>query len=121
MRNFYCHYFRIILTCILLMNTLNSFAQDSLLNKYTDISKIPFEQRFEKTISTTYINSSDNLENVFSSLKFTPGLKHKGPVPNDFVSKKAILKFNLANSSDTTAAVYFFPGFYFPFRQFYTA
>lgn len=99
--------------CIILLNTHNAIAQDSLHGKYTDISKVLFEQRFEKTISSAYIKSKDDLTTIYPSLQFTAGLKHKGPVPNEFVTQKVILKFNAYNSADTVVSIYFFPGFYF--------
>ncbi len=100
------------IACMLLLNIFNAAAQDSLPGKYTDISKVFFEQRFEKTISSTYINSK-YLRSVYPSLRFISGLKHKGTIPNDFVTKKVILKFNITNSADTAKSIYFFPGFYF--------
>lgn len=113
MKKLYCLQIRIAFTCILFLNIFSIWAQDSLQNNYTDISKIFFQRRFDKTILSTYIGNKDDLSTVYPSLRFTPGLKHKGTVPNEFVTQKIVLKFNVCNTSNSVAAVYFFPGFYF--------
>ncbi len=113
MKKPYCLQIQIALTCFLLVNTLNVFGQNSPENIYTDISKVSFEQRFEKTISSVYIAKNTDLKTVFPSLQFTPGLKHKGSIPNGFVTRKILLKFNVCNTADSAEAIYFFPGFYF--------
>lgn len=119
MRKLFALQLFITVLCILLLNTLNTVAQDSLPTHYTDISKVSFEQRFEKSLTSTFINSKDDLSTIYPSLQFTSGLKHKGGVPTGFVSKKVVLKLNVCNSSDTIAAAYFFPGFYFQHIKFY--
>ena len=48
-----------------------------------------------------------------------PGLRHNGSIPNDYVTKKIVLKFNICNTADTTVSVYFCPGFYFKNIQLY--
>lgn len=113
MKKLYYLHIRIALVCILLLNIIFAWAQDSLQHQYTDISKISFEQRLEKTIVSSYINYNDDLRFVYPTLQFTPGLKHKGPVPTDNVTRKAVLKFSVKNSADTATGIYFFPGFYF--------
>ncbi|MBK5270546.1 MAG: hypothetical protein JJE22_05990, partial [Bacteroidia bacterium] len=111
---------QLVITASLSLLALNVTAQpglsqqeDSLLNSYTDISKIGLKKEIVKTISSIYINKNQNPEKDFASLHFTPGLKHKGSIPNNFVTKKILLKFNVSNSADSTVSVYFFPGFYY--------
>jgi len=88
-------------------------AQDSLWNTYTDISKINLANPISKTVSSAYSNQSSKLPEIYQSLALKPGLQHKGNIPNSFVTKKIILKFNLCNSADSAVSVWFFPGFYF--------
>ncbi len=106
-------------TTILLLVTA-SFAQDSLVNSYTDIGKIKFQQTITKTISSAYIAKKETAETAYTSLQFISGLQHRGFIPNNFVNKKILLKFNVCNSSDTVTTVYFFPGFYFAQIELYS-
>lgn len=92
---------------------LNVSGQDSLWNTYTDIRKIGVAKQIERTVSSAYISPGDDLQKKFSSVQFIPGKQHPGAVPNNFVTKKILLKFNVCNTADTAASVYFFPGFYF--------
>jgi len=94
-------------------------AQDSLLNSYTDISKIRLVKPIIKTTSSTYTNSTSILTHVYNSLEFPPGIRHKGNIPNELVTKKVILKFNLCNTTDSTVSAWFFPGFYYTDIQLY--
>jgi two-component system, NarL family, sensor histidine kinase DesK len=94
-------------------------AQDTLQNTYTDISKIGLKKEIIKTINSTYIRKNQNLETVYADLHFIPGLKYRGTIPNEFVTKKAVLKFNVCNTADSTVGVYFFPGFYYWHIQLY--
>ena len=96
-------------------------AQDSLWNTYTNVSKIGFAKPISKTVSSTYTGLSTTLPEVFRTLEFIPGLRHKGAVPNDFVTKKIILKFNLCNTADTAVSAWFFPGFYYTDIRLYKA
>lgn len=80
---------------------------------YTDIDKIMNSRYIEKTASTVYINNNEAPEDKFESLVFTPGIIHQNAVPNEYVTKKLLLKFNICNSGDSAASVYFCPGFYF--------
>jgi len=93
--------------------------EDSLQNVYTDISKIALKREIGKTLSSAYINKNQNLETEYADFRFIPGLKHKHLIPNDFVTKKPVLKFNICNLSDSVSSVYFFPGFYYWNIQLY--
>src|SRR5258706_3667476 len=86
-------------------------TQDSLSNTYIDISKINLKKNIENFSNSTYINKNENPEIIYPLVRFTPG--HSGTVSNKHVTKKALLKFHILNSSDSIAAVYFFPGFYY--------
>ncbi len=86
-------------------------AQDSLSNTYIDISKINLKKNIENFSSSTYINKNENPETIYPLVRFIPG--HSGTVSNKHITKKVLLKFHILNSSDSIAAVYFFPGFYY--------
>ncbi|HEY6063149.1 MAG TPA: 7TM diverse intracellular signaling domain-containing protein, partial [Chitinophagaceae bacterium] len=110
--------YTVILTAIILY-AANSAAQtvpqqeDSLWSSYTDISRIGMAKSIIKTVSSAYIYKNENPETSYPSLNFTHGLQHKGTIPSGFVTKKALLKFNICNNADTAVSVYFFPGLYF--------
>jgi signal transduction histidine kinase len=89
----------------------------ALSNEYIDISKVGIEQRISPYVSSAYI---DKFDIKHPPLKLTPGLRHTGSVPNDYVRKKVVLQFHLFNSADTAVSVYFCPGFYFSGIGLYT-
>jgi signal transduction histidine kinase len=93
--------------------TVNTAAQKNNSNFPVDISAISLSKEIRPYISTTYIEKHQDPVQVYSSLQFTEGTIHKGTVPDNYVTKKALVRFVVVNSSDTNASVYFFPGFYF--------
>lgn len=72
-------------------------------------------------VSSTYTGSSSSFSGIYKTVVYTPGIRHKGTVPNDFVTKRIILKFNLCNSADTAVSAWFFPGFYYTDIKLYKA
>lgn len=118
------HLFLISAGILLLLADVNAQAvplqrKDSLTATYIDISKIGLKQYIEDFSGSAYINKKEDLQKVFASLHFTPEVIRNRTVSNRFVTKKALLKFNIFNSSDTNAAIYFFPGFYYNKIQLY--
>lgn len=114
-------YLRQIITLfatILLLGKI-SLAQDSLVNTYTDISKIKFQQIITQNISSIYIDKNINPEKVYSELRFIPGLEHRIFIPVNFVDKKLLIKFNICNTADSATTLYFFPGFYYEQIELY--
>ena len=91
----------------------NVKAQDSLWKRYTDINKIKFADAIEKTVSSCYIIKEQDPEINYATQFFQPGIQHLGSVPNDFITRKLLLKFNICNSADSAVSIYFFPGFYY--------
>ncbi|MEO7923852.1 MAG: sensor histidine kinase [Chitinophagaceae bacterium] len=85
---------------------------DSSYTEYTDISRISLVKNIGKNVSTVYIGGNEE-PGTIPGAAFKPGILHKGTVPNSFVTKKILLRFNLNNSADSTISVYFFPGFYY--------
>lgn len=93
--------------------TAPSEQKDNLWNTYTDISTIGLAKPIIKTAGSAYISLSADLPATYTSIVFIPELRHKGTIPNDFVTQKVVLRFNLTNSADSTANAWFFPGFYY--------
>jgi len=109
-----------LITIGLLLLSSKVYTQDSLQQQqYTDISKVSLVGQLSKTISSTYTEKNAELTKEFEQLTFLPGIKHKGTVPNEYVTRKLILRFNIFNSADSTVAIYFFPGFYYSEIQLY--
>ncbi|MFI5133192.1 MAG: 7TM diverse intracellular signaling domain-containing protein [Chitinophagales bacterium] len=88
-------------------------SQDSLTTIYTDISRIHYFKNITKNVSGAYISKNTSLEKSYASLYFTPKTISKNFIPNNNVTKKIILKFNLCNASDSAASIWFFPGYFY--------
>ncbi|MES1220602.1 MAG: 7TM diverse intracellular signaling domain-containing protein [Bacteroidota bacterium] len=118
-------YFLIAASLLLVINAVAQKApspdKDSLANSYTDISKIAFKKEISNVISSIYINKDQDPASLFSQLHFIPGLKHYGTIPNKYVTRKVLVKFNITNSSDSSISTYFFPGFYYWSIRLYRA
>lgn len=99
------------LACTLFL-TMAVKAQDSS-HIYTDISKVILEQRLIKVVSSYYTGSGAPVSEIFPQMDFKPGVQHFGPVPNALVTKRIFLRFYVTNHSDSAAAAYFCPGYYF--------
>ncbi len=76
-----------------------------------DISKITLATSISKQTEIGYINKQALLQEKYSSLVFRNTIP-RGFVPNSLVTQKAIIRFNLCNTSDTLTSIWFFPGFY---------
>ena len=115
------------LTVCFSLLTLHLLAQsplppqaDSLAGKYIDISKVRLVKNLSRYLYSTYSNEKSPLSSFYSdSLHFTPGIVHTKTIPNEYVTKKAILRFNLFNSSDSSSSAYFFPGYYYKLIKLY--
>ncbi|MGQ0739934.1 MAG: sensor histidine kinase [Bacteroidota bacterium] len=88
-------------------------AQDSGAVPCTDISRIVLLQEIRPSVSTAYIGKKEEPGQVYPLLRFKAGTIHNGTVPDNYVTKKALIKFTVCNSSDTATGIYFFPGFYY--------
>ena len=86
---------------------------------YIDISKIPLSQEIAEKIEFTYIEPTQRLIEKYGQLAFTRMTLKKRFVPENNVTKKAILRLKIANTSDTTHSCWFFPGLYFWDSQLY--
>ena len=93
--------------------------EDSLQSHFVDISKIALSEGIEKNIGFSYVDNKAMLPETFHSLTFNKGAIHKRQIPDKFVTKKAILRFNICNSSDSAKSIWFFPGLYYWDSQLY--
>ena len=91
----------------------NTYCQDSLQRECIDISKISAPRKIATNIESAYISKNESLESVFRTIRFEQGVIHKKNIPNNYVTKKSIVKFSVCNSGDTTIGVYFFPGLHY--------
>lgn len=105
--------FSLLIILILIIQSITSFAQDSSFSTYTSINKITVGRPISDRVTSSFVNPTLILEKDFNSINFTPGIKYKGVVPDNIVTKKLLLKFNIRNATDTINSIYFFPGFYY--------
>jgi signal transduction histidine kinase len=109
---------RLIYVFLLLQFSKSVSAQDSTAS-WSDIKEIRLVKNISKKVSATYTGKKENWQDVFTKISFKPGILFNGSVPTGFVTKKILLKFNICNSADTTAGIFFFPGFYYTHIQLY--
>ncbi|MEO5562766.1 MAG: sensor histidine kinase [Chitinophagaceae bacterium] len=106
---------------ITVLATCQLFGQDPqtvLLNKdCIDISGIPLTKPLSKNFSYAYIDRASSLPQSYALLSFKEN--YKGFIPNSLVTKKAVIRFSVCNSQDTTVSTWFFPGLYFWNVQLY--
>ena len=77
------------------------------------INKIALSEDIKQKIGFAYIGPKTSLAAVYDTLQFNDGPIHKNFVPEAYVTKKAVLRFNICNTADTIQAVWFFPAFYY--------
>ncbi len=108
------HYLRrIILFTLLLFAGIILSAQNNSGVFCIDVAGISLYREIRPEISTAFIAKDARPELVYSSAVFKPGSGHKGAVPDNYVTKKALVRFTICNTADTIQNIYFFPGFYF--------
>jgi signal transduction histidine kinase len=79
-----------------------------------DVNKVPLSFFLsDKYLSTTYIANKQDLVSTYQDLVFQNGRVHKGLIPNDYVTKRPVIRFTVCNSADTTITAWFFPGIHF--------
>lgn len=96
--------------------SISCFSQDSL--PYIDISQIKYLDTIRDKMAWTFAPPNLPLEN-YSKLSFRTGRLFRRTIPPELVSKNIIARLKIANYSDSTRSVYFFPGFFFDDIQFY--
>jgi len=98
---------------------IQSAAQNYGDTVYTEISSISLAKEIRPVISTAYMDKEEQVQQIYPSLQFRQGTIHKNTIPDNYVTKKALIRFSVNNSSGATAAVYFFPGFYYTTIKLY--
>jgi signal transduction histidine kinase len=98
---------------------VNVDQEDSLQSRYIDISKISLSEGIEKNIGFSYLDNKVSLAEKYNSLVFNTGALHKKHIPDKYVTKKAILRFNICNNSESAKSIWFFPGRYYWDSQLY--
>ncbi len=97
----------------LMMAQCCSFAQNQPGDERIDVSKIFFAQEIRIQTGVAFIGKNQPAAATYPSLIFRQGGTGNRPVANQDVVKKALVRFTLVNTADTSLSVYFFPGFYF--------
>ena len=102
-----------LLLTVAMVFTTTVKAQDNLAGKYTDISKVVVEEKIQNTVSSYFTDDKTSLSQIIFKAPFKPGVQQTGFIPNNIVTKRIILKFNICNSADSAISVVFCPGFDF--------
>lgn len=110
---------RLVLSLLLLSPVVH--AQDTMARKSIDISKVRLARSISKSVSSAYIKHDADLNSAYSSIQFVPGVIHRQWIPKEYVTRKAVVRFNIRNTSDSVASAYFFPGVYYRQIKLYRA
>src|SRR5690606_17252869 len=78
-----------------------------------DLSKITLSKSLSRNIDFAYIESNDSLHSIYNSIAFANEAPHRNFIPNRFVTKKIVLRFQLQNNTDSALKFWFFPGLYY--------
>ncbi|HEX2628348.1 MAG TPA: sensor histidine kinase [Chitinophagaceae bacterium] len=100
-----------LLLLLLPVNYLRAQADSTL--QYIDVARITVAKSFGDAdlSASAMVNKNTDLIQSYSTIKFIPGLVYRGSIPDHQVTRKAIIRFRVCNSSDTAVRVWFFPGF----------
>ena len=103
----------IFIASLLFLSAQVAVAQDTLTGKNIDISKIQFQKNIFRFVTSAFIEKNITIDKAFSDVNFYQGVEFSGVIPNKYVTKKLLLRFNVSNTADSTVSVFFFPGFYY--------
>ena len=95
-------------------------GQDGTTPGCYDVSKITLAASITKQLTVSFVDRHIHLTEKYSSLVFSSTVP-KGFIPNNLVTKKAVIKFILCNAADTAISAWFFPGLYCKDIQLYRA
>lgn len=87
-------------------------AQDSSF-RCIDISKVIYANSLISYTQSAFIDKNELLTEKLPELSFKEGLVYSGTIPGRDVTKKALLRFSVCNTTDTAISVWFFPGFFY--------
>lgn len=88
-------------------------GKDSAQANVVDLSKITLSKSLLRNIDFAYIEPNDSLHSVYNFIAFANETPHRNFIPNRFVTKKIVLRFQLQNNSDSALKFWFFPGLYY--------
>ena len=95
-----------------LFSGYKAFNQQTSLLPYIDISKVQFADTLVEKMGYTF-SAANSWQHGFEKINFRRPTERYIVIPPDKASQNIIAKFNIANSSDSTKIVFFFPGFFF--------
>ena len=84
-------------------------GQDPLI----DAAGINLAIEIRDQISSAFVSNEEELVKKFPDIPFTRGAVFNGPIPEKYVTKTALVRFRIHNSSSSLKKLYFFPGFYY--------
>lgn len=88
-------------------------AQDTIQLTYFNIDEVHLKKRLGENYASAYMERNANLQQEYSRLKFQRSAFHKDLIPDKYVTKKAIVRFNIRNNDDTLCSIVFYPGYYY--------
>lgn len=112
--------YRVMLLAGLLFST-GLAGQTGATDSVIDISRIQLFTPIANYTSSAYIPAQKPLQEVYPSLNLRPGFQHNRNIPNEFVTRKLVLRFRVCNNADTVVRMYFTPGFYYSAIHLYRA
>lgn len=77
------------------------------------INKITLSEDIKQKIGFAYTEPKTSLPAIYDTLHFNNGPIHNNFIPERYVTKKAVLRFNICNTADTSQSIWFFPGLYY--------
>lgn len=99
---------------VLLIVVSHLAAQDTLQLPYFNIGGIRLVEPLRKDIGLAYLDHGQTIADAdINRLNFNRGAIHRGFIPDQYVTRKALMRFNICNLSDTTTSIWYHPGFYY--------
>lgn len=80
---------------------------------HIDISTVKFSKSLGKYFSYAYSEPDASLATSWSGLELKQATEKRSFIPNKYVPKRAVVRFNICNTADTAVSIWFFPGLHF--------
>src|SRR5688572_16739652 len=106
-RFFPIFFFFLLFTECLPGQSIPVHSKNTPLTTCIDFNKIPLADNIEEKIGFAYIEPGASLTEIYDSLVFNQGAIHKNFIPEGYVTKKAVLRFNICNTADTIRSSWF--------------
>ena len=78
-----------------------------------DADRINLAVEIRDQIYSAFVNNEAELLKKFPEISFTKGAVFNSPIPENYVTKTALVRFRVHNSGREPKQLYFFPGFYY--------